>query len=238
MGNSEIMLARWLSNVADTQDLVSHNLANLSTPGYKRKLPAWSAFDAELEQGRSRVPMLAERQDFAQGSVYATENEGHLAIEGPGFFKVRGADGVVRYTRGGEIHKDPTGNLVDAQGFLLLDESDQPVNAGNGPGGYRVGPRGTVSGRSGEELGRLGLVAFPDPQALRQLGNGLWSAPKGVAATLDQTSRIHQGSLERSNSDSISELISMIKIQRSFQSGTRLLSSIQSSEESLINAIK
>jgi len=232
------MLSRWLSNVASTQDLVSHNLANLSTPGFKRQVPSWSAFDVQLAQGTSRLPVLTEHSDFTQGDIYATENPAHLAIEGPGFFKVRAADGTTRYSRGGEIHRDTTGNLVDQRGLVLLDDNDQPVRAGDGPGPFRVGPRGTVVGRNNEELGKLGMVTFDDPQSLGQEGFGLWAAPKDAVPRPDQSSKVHQGSLERSNSDSITELLSMIKVQRSFQSGTRILSSIQSSEESLINAIK
>ena len=238
MADAELIVGRWLSHVASNQDLVSHNLANISTPGFKRQVPSWSSFDVQLAEGQARLPVLGQAADFSQGDVFATENPAHLAIEGPGFLKVRAADGTVRFTRGGEIHRDATGNLVDQRGLLLLDDSDQPVRGGDGNGPFRIGPRGNVSAQGGEETGRLALVAFDDPQALTAEGAGLWAAAKDLSVKPDTGSKLLQGSLERSNSESITELISMIKVQRSFQSGTRLLSSIESSVESLINSIK
>jgi flagellar basal body rod protein FlgG len=241
MERSEISLALAMTALSSHQDLVASNLANVSSTAYKRRVASFSSFASHLAragQGGATVPAFSETIDFSPGDVVATGSDSHMAIVGPGFFKVRGHDGQPRFTRAGEISRDSQGSLVNADGLAFLGENDQPVRLDGDSTKFRVDNRGRVIDAAGAVRSQLELAVFADTSRLVPEGGGLFRAPKDMPPELDQESEIHQGSLERSNTDGVRELVSMITVQRAFQAASKVLSSIQSSQESLINATR
>jgi flagellar basal body rod protein FlgG len=241
MEKAEISLALAMSALASHQDLIASNLANVSSTAYKRRVAAYSSFETQLGRagsGGATVPVFFERSDFTPGDVYATGSDTHMAIMGRGFFKVRGRDGQPRFTRAGEISRDAEGYLVNPEGFAFLGENDQPVRLDSDSQRFRVDNKGRVLDAAGQVRAQLELAAFSDPSRLVPEGGGLYRAPKEMPPQLDQESEIHQAHVERSNTDAIRELVSMITVQRSFQASSKVLAGLQSSQDSLINATR
>jgi flagellar basal body rod protein FlgG len=241
MERAEISLALSMTALSSHQDLIASNLANVSSTAYKRRVASFSSFETHLAragQGGATVPAFSETIDFSSGDVVATGSDSHMAVVGRGFFKVRGPDGLPRYTRAGEISRDSQGNLVNTEGFAFLGENDQPVRLDGDSTKFRVDNKGRVLDSSGAVRSQLELAVFEDPHRLIPEGGGLFRAPKDMPPSLDLESEIHQGSLERSNTDGVRELVAMITVQRSFQASSKVLASIQSAQESLINATR
>lgn len=214
---------------AQTQalELVANNLANLGTAGYRgqqttfRSLLAgsgavkWNPLNAAVNDfgvlGGSRV-------DLTSGSLTATGNPLDLAVAGKGFFAVQSARGVL-YTRNGGFHRTTSGQLVTAQGDVVLGQQG-PITIPNGV--VAVSTDGTIS-VDGAAVGQLRVVEFSPNTTLTAAGNALYSAPTG-SALLAASSSIRQGMLEESNVSSVASVVQLIAIQRNAEMMQRALS--------------
>ena len=208
---------------------LAHNLANVSTPGFKRHGTAARIFRVE-EAGRVRQGLRTElTTDWSQGNLDRTENPYDLALFGEGFFAVEAPHGEV-YTRAGSFKLNDDGVLQTMEGYPVawaqrigdLDPRGGPVVV-DGEGNVR---QGTL------DVGRLKLTDFEDRTRLRQDGQGYWMAPAG-AQEKAYTAVVHQGAVERSNATGLEELISMVMVQRSFDASSRVLSMINQSYQRL-----
>lgn len=204
-------------------DTISANLANLSTPGYKRLGSSTKAFEMPGRNGTVRRGLHSGQViDFTQGALQRTGNQTDLALMGDGFFAVDGPGGEV-YTRRGNFHFDSDGVLKSVEGFPVawdgargtLDATGEEVLI-DGSGAVRQG---------GREVGRLKLVDFADRQALTFDNQGYFLAPPR-APREPATADVHQGALEASNASAIDEMVQMIQVQRAFQTSSKLMSSI------------
>lgn len=210
-------------------EYIAANLANLQAPGFK-KLVTFTEVIEQVQQGRTERKLETNNQiDFTQGHVEHTGNPLDLALDGDGFFALETESGEA-YTRNGRFHLDAQGTLLNEDGFLVVWEGApgklQPVGDE-----IRVDPTGTV--RQGENsLGRLKLVDFADRTALELDGRGTFRAPP-LAETLPATAEVRGAALERSNADSIDELVSLIRVQRSFENAAQLLRTIDQSYKRL-----
>lgn len=201
-------------------DTLSHNLANLSTTGFKRR----TSFVHALQTARGGAAELrvGTKYDFSQGELEYDAEPLHLALEGQGFFAVEGQDGEV-YTRNGSFSLTSDGVLVTAQGDpLVWAESRGGLN----PTGeeINVDPDGSVW-QAGRSVGRLQITNFTELTRLGQNGAGYFVAPDGLEETA-HTATVHQGALEKSNASAIEEMISMIAVQRSFERASSVLGMI------------
>lgn len=210
-------------------DVVAANLANVSTTGFKRSTSSIREFRISGQARDVRGLGTKHSVDFSQGELNRTGRQLDMALDGEGFFSLEGPDGEI-YTRDGQFHMDQGGVLVNGEGmpvawerlFAPIDPTGLPISV-DPEGGVRQGQR---------DLGTLRIVNFEDPQRLRRLGPGTWAAPDGLQETT-HTAAVHQFALEGSNTTAIEEMISMIAIQRSFESSARLLDTIKESYQRL-----
>jgi flagellar basal-body rod protein FlgF len=200
----------------------SHNLANASTTGFKADL---SAFQSRAVTGpgyASRVYATDQTVgwDRGIGSIQQTGNPLDLAIHGQGFFAVQDASGKEAYTRAGDLHVDPTGQLLTATGL--------PVLGDNGPisvpphTSVNVGGDGTISivplGQSPQTVANVARVKLVNPPAdtVQRSADGLFRTADGSPAAADAATTVDSGALESSNVDLASCMVNMIELARHY----------------------
>jgi len=230
-------------------DIVSHNLANVNTPGFRagrpsfrdeismRLLrPALAGVDG-LPQVGTGVNLAAVLPDPRPGSLQATGDPYHLAIEGGGWFRLRTPEGGIVYTRDGTFTADADRRLVHGDGNLLIDEDGDPIALPNWAEEFTIAPDGTVTAQGCDRRQRiavLGLAVFANPTGLEALGDNLFAATpaSGGAVVVDPgtggAGTLRQGAIEASNVDVAAEMVAMILAQRSFQLNARV---VQTSDE-------
>lgn len=194
-----------LSQATQRVEIVSHNLANTSTIGYKRRVGF----------AESAGVKLSERPDFSVGQLQTTGAPEHLAIAGQGFFAVRAGEEVL-YTRQGRFVRDGEGRLTTPDGGVLLAEGGRELIV---EPGFEVAPNGVVLVR-GEPGQKIALVGFEDLSVLSPAADG-FRAPEGAARAIDAT--VRQGALEAANVATGQEMIVMIEALRRAEAGQRLV---------------
>jgi flagellar basal body rod protein FlgG len=206
-------------------EAIASNLANLSANGFKRTSSATESFDSLLN-GRLERRMATRRVvDFTQGPLRQTGEPHDLAIFGPGFFAVEGQRGEL-YTRDGRFFLDDKGVLQTMEGLPVAWEGGRGTID---PTGMAVTIDGEGSVRQGEtQVGKLRIVEFDHPDRLSSERNGFFRAAHNARARTS-SSELRQGYLEQANVSAIDELVALIAVQRQFESGTRLMSTIDQS---------
>lgn len=207
-------------------DVVSNNIANINTTGYKADGAIFEEFlsptarAAVTSNSISFVQDRATWHDLGQGTVEQTGNPLDVAVQGKGFFVVQTPRGE-RYTRNGALQLNATGELVTASGYPVLGDSG-PIRFQPTDRNIMIAQDGTVSVQEGTQSqasslrGRLRVVNFNRPQQLQKDGDGSFSAAANNAPQPDTQSRIMQGSIEKSNVRSVVEMTRMIEVTRSY----------------------
>lgn len=215
-------------------ELVAHNLANLSTSGYRgQQMTFRSLLAGNSIVTASPVNMAVNnfgvlngtRLDLTSGSLEPTGNPLDAAIAGPGFFAVQSGQGVL-YTRAGSFHVAGTGQLVTADGDFVLGQLGA-ITLPNGS--VAISSDGTIS-VDGNVVDRLNLAEFPPGTNLTAVGASSYSAPPG-AATPAVESTVRQGMIEGSNVSAIDGVVQLITVQRN----TELLSRAMSAFDGQLN---
>jgi len=209
------------------QEVAARNLANVTTPGFKRNIALLEAVVPEGQDPQTPVPTLTGvRIAFGQGDLAPTYGDLDLAIQGEGFFTVDTPDGL-RYTRNGRFRLDENRVLVTQDGFPVLGQDGQ-IQVPQTAGALVVSRSGEVRA-DGVPLARLRITAFENPEQLQQAGRSLFADP-GAAGPVEAASyEVHQGFVERSNVQPIEELVRMIALFRDYEACVRSLSSIEDS---------
>jgi flagellar basal-body rod protein FlgF len=209
-------------------DVIANNVANLNTTGFKGESVMFEQYldptaRHEYFPGNDRrISFVLDRatlQDFSQGPLQRTEGPLDIAIDGPGFFAVQTPNGE-RYTRAGNFHLNPQGQLVTNNGQQVLGAGG-PVVFEPTDTNIAIAADGTISATNGAgqvgERGKLRMVTFANPTQLTAQGDNLWSAPAGVAPQLaPPTTRAIQGSLEKSNVHAVKEMNRLIEVTRAY----------------------
>ena len=216
-------------------EVITNNLANAATAGYKKDLPVFEGLMTTAEgdvplagSGAEAVPVFGRLQriitDFSSGAIRITGEPLDVAIEGAGFFAVQTPDGV-RYTRNGHFTRDAAGRLATAAGFPVLG-SGGPITLPAGT--VSIAPDGRVSVSGGEagttpiEIDLIPLYYFPKPDALQKTGGSLFQAAPGSAAPA-VGGRLRQGALEGSNVNPVEEMVAMIAVMRLYESAQKAI---------------
>lgn len=213
-------------------EALTANLANASSPAYKRQATVTRAFDVGVGERRHREVAAASSTDFSQGLIERREDPMSLALDGKGFFAVETRSGEA-YTRNGAFHLDDQGELFTAEGHPVawagargrVQPTGEPVTI-DGAGRVRQGSN---------EIGALKLVDFADEQALTVDREGYFHASPGQGSQ-PSTATVHQYAIERSNAQSIDELVALIKVQRDFESASGVMRTIDQSYRRLNQA--
>ena len=223
-------------NAMKRLDIISNNLANANTPGFKRDR---LAFETQLQVasesavnpsgGGSATPVFSGDRyftDFAPGPLLQTGNTLDLAIEGDGFFAINTPNGPA-YTRQGNFQMDVTGRIVTSDGYPVSPEVVIPNNATQ----ITVGNDGTVSAYLPGEtapvtVGTLQVVDFPKPYSLQKMGSALFVPADPQSAPEPATNvTISQGAIEGANVSTISEMVMLIENSRYFEACTKVVKS-------------
>lgn len=197
-------------------DVISNNIANASTTGFRRQRMLFEEFlmDAGGERKLSFVQDVGVVRDLTEGAKRATDNPLDMAISGEGYFTVETEEGL-RYTRNGRFRLDEEGTLVTITGDPVLDADQRPILLNPGDGAVQIAPDGTISTDQGE-IGTLGIVTFENLQAVKGVGGGLYESDQAPILAEDAT--VRQGMIEGSNVEPILEMTKMINVLRAYQS--------------------
>ena len=214
-------------------DIISNNLANVNTTGFKRG--AASSDQTEIPTGIQLglgVRTAAVQRLFLEGDFQQTQNQLDMTIDGAGFFQIRRPDGEISYSRAGSFKLDSQGRVVNSDGFPLDPEITIPNDAVS----ITVGTEGTVSVL---QVGQIQLASFPNPAGLSGQGRSLLQKttasgdPITGAPSQGGLGGLSQGVLEISNVSVVEEMVNLISGQRAYEINSK---AIQASDEMLQTA--
>jgi flagellar basal-body rod protein FlgG len=202
-------------------NLISNNLANVGTPGFKKDMPV---FEGYIVKG--------SKTHHAQGAFQQTGGNLDVALSGPGFFQVQTEKGL-RYTRNGSFKINSLGEIVTQDGSPVVGAGVLPENVKE----IAIAEDGRILA-DGQEVGRFDLVEFADPHVLAKEGNGYF-APKapGVQGQASETTTVSQGYLEMSNVDPIMESVHLIDTLRTYEVFQKIVLSFQEADQKAINEV-
>jgi len=204
--------------------VISHNLANLSTPAYRRESIMFEEVLRDTQRGEtgeiSFVQDVATMIDTQEGPMESTGNPLDLAISGEGYFVVETEEGP-RYTRHGSFQLNQDGELVTKQGRLVLDDQGNAIQFPEEAEEVTISADGVVSIEEGP-LATLDIVAFDNPQNLQKRADGLYDAGD-MAPVAAEDAAVKQGMLEGSNVQGVVEMTKMMETVRSYQGTKRML---------------
>ena len=211
-------------------DMLSNNIANASTTGFKEILATQTDVGTTVGllfgdgTGFNRLGPLSEGTmatgllvNHLQGPLIATGLPTDLGIAGDGLFAVGTPSGLA-FTRAGDFVIDATGTLTTQNGDPVLDTTGKPIIAPGGASGFAVATDGTVAG-TGQ---RIALVSFPT-QGLTRLGENLYAIAGAVTPVAAGAGTMSQGMLEGSNVNMANSMTELIAVQRMFQLSARSL---------------
>ena len=211
------------------QALVSHNLANVSTTGFRADLARFEARPVEGLGFPSRVNTVATGLGFnrSQGTLVQTGEMLDVAIDGDGWLAVQARDGSEAYSRGGSLTVNSLGLLETERGELVLGD--------NGPVAVppyteiAIAGDGTVSivpqGQGPETLAQVGRLKLVNPDAARltKRTDGLIAVNDDAEVEADANVRVASGFIETSNVNVAATLVEMIEVQRQFDVAVRMM---------------
>jgi flagellar basal-body rod protein FlgG len=235
-------------------DVISNNLANVSTNGFKRSRAVFedllyqnlqqpgaqssqtTQIPSGLQLGTGVRPVATERI-HTQGNLTQTSNSLDVAIQGPGFFQVTMPDGTIAYTRDGSFQLNSSGQLVTANGYPVQPSITIPSNALS----VTVGKDGVVTvtqpgNAAATTVGTVQLANFINIGGLQSMGDNLYletgSSGTPTVGTPGQNGlgQLNQGYLETSNVNVVEELVLMIQTQRAYEINSK---AVQTSDQML-----
>ncbi len=230
-------------------EVISNNLANLSTTGYKRQRAEFKDLLYQTQQAAGAqgaesgtvipagiqlglgVKAGAVYRVNEQGTVQPTSNELDVAVQGKGYFQVTLPNGDVGYTRSGAFGLSPQGDIVTQEGYPLATSITIPSTAKSITISATGKVQATIDGQIGtSDLGTIELANFVNPNGLEALGDNLYKETAASGGPLTGNpgdvgfGSLLQNYLETSNVDSVKEITSLIVAQRSYEMNSKVIS--------------
>lgn len=228
--------------------VISNNLANVNTTGYKkdralfsdllyqnvRQVGSQSSQDTQLPSGLqvgTGVRTVATEKLHTQGNLLTTGNSMDLAIQGRGFFQILLPDGTMGYTRDGSFKTDAQGQLVDSSGnplqpTITLSATAQSISIST-DGIVGVTEQGQTAPT---QVGQIQVADFINPAGLQAKGDNIYieTAASGSATVgtpgASGLGQLNQGALESSNVNIVEEMVAMIETQRAYEMNSKAVS--------------
>jgi len=228
--------------------VISNNIANMRTTGYKRQRAEFqdllyehvtrvgtqtsaqgNILPAGIEIG-SGVKTVGTPRLMTQGALTQTGKDFDVAVRGDGFFKILLPDGRTAYTRDGSFEIDAQGRMVTAAGYLLQPGITVPQNATT----VTINAQGQVSATvpgstTPSQIGQIELALFVNKAGLQGIGDNLYletpasgTAQNGTPAT-DGFGNLQQGNLEQANVEAVSEISDLIAAQRAYEMNAKVI---------------
>jgi len=225
-------------------DVIANNIANVSTPGFKREAAKFEEFvvqmrPSEEQKGPQNVSFVKDAgvmRDTSQGNIEQTGAPYDVAIAGKGYFSVQTPAGL-RYTRDGHFSLDANGNLVTSQGYQVQGDGGS-IAITPQDGDVNIASDGTVSSvvkGIGNLLGKLKVVSFADDFGLTKEGGNLYSTSQ--TPTTPAVVNLRQGALESSNVQPVIEISHMIEVMRAYEATATLSKSQEDLMSQAINKL-
>ncbi|MDX1563280.1 MAG: flagellar basal body rod protein FlgF [Gammaproteobacteria bacterium] len=222
--------------VMEAQSLVAHNLANISTPGFRADMARFEYEPVEGAGFPSRINVVADGAGFDQtsGALMHTGRVLDLAIQGEGWFAIQADDGSEVYTRDGALRLNALGLLETMRGELVLGNSG-PISIPPHTE-IMVGGDGTVSivpqGQGPETMASVGTIKLvnPDRTLLEKRLDGHIQLAGGAVADVDPAVRVVPEYVEASNVNAAATLVSMIELSRQFEIEIKLMQLAEENE--------
>ncbi len=248
-----MMKSLWIAKTGlDAQqtqlDVVSNNLANTSTSGFKRSRAVFedlmyqtvrqpgsetgenASVPSGLQIGSGARP-VATVKNFAQGNLNPTNNLFDVAVDGRGFFPIVMPDDTINYTRDGSFQLNNQGEIVTSNGYRLQGPIQVPAEAVN----VTIGQNGIVNAFFNNDpnpqvIGQINLVDFINPAGLQAKGQNLFQetaasgAPQEGTPTENGLGALNQSYIETSNVNVVEELVTMIQTQRAYEINSKSIS--------------
>ena len=240
-------------------DVISNNLANANTTGYKSARASFQDLvyqnlrqpggqtteqtqaPAGLMLGTG-VRVVGSEKLFTQGNIEQTGNSLDVAVQGRGFLQVTMPDGTIAYTRDGSLHMDQNGQIVTANGYAVDPAVSIPANAQS----ITIGSDGTISvslpGQAAtQQVGTVQLADFINPAGLQPNGDNLYletassGSPQIGQPGLNGLGTLAQGALESSNVNVVEQMVDMIETQRTYEMNSKAVSAADSMLQFLTN---
>ncbi|BCM25459.1 flagellar basal-body rod protein FlgF [Methyloradius palustris] len=224
-------------HILEQQTTTAHNLANTSSTGFKAQVDSFRAVPIVSDglNTRTFVVDATVGADFSNGPIQATNRDLDIAIQGKGWLAVQRADGSEGYTRNGALKLNENGVLQTSNGLTVLGDTG-PITI---PPDVRIsiGKDGTISSVQNttvpgpaNTIGRLKLVN-PDESNLVRGGDGLFVTADNSPVQADATVSVVTGALEGSNVNVVDAMVTMISLQRQFDTQMRLLQDAEKNAE-------
>lgn len=237
-------------------DIMSNNLANANTVGFKKEgstSQAYSEVMAVKIKDTSENPNIPKNlgnmslgvkigetyTDFSQGSFKDTGNTFDLALSGDGFFNIeftnKQGETSTKYTRDGSFTLTKDGYLVTDDGDYVLGEGGR-IQLSTLATNTKILGDGSIY-QNDELVGKLKLTTFKDTNYLSHYGETMWDAVEGAEAEDATDVSVHQGYLEMSNISVVNEMVNMISIQRHYEANQKLITTYDDSLDKSVNQI-
>jgi flagellar basal-body rod protein FlgF len=212
-----------------SMDVIANNLANVSTPGFKRESAKFEEYVQQVQPSEGQTGMQSVSfvkdagvsRDISQGNIQNTGAPFDMAINGNGYFVVQTPAGL-RYTRDGHFTLDASGQIVNSNGYALQGDSGA-ITITPTDMDVQIGRDGTISSTVNglsSQIGKVQLVDFPSDATLSQQGGNLYSTTQTSTAATGAT--IGQGMLEASNVQPVLEISHMLEVMRAYQATASL----------------
>lgn len=242
-------------------DVLSNNLANADTNGYKKEGTTSQTFADELaikikdtsDYGMAKklgtislgVHIGETYTDYSQGNFEVTDNQTDFALKGDGFFAIaytdKAGNSSVKYTRDGAFTINTQGYLVTKDGDYVL--SMQDAMSGNVNGRIQVDPNqpivvdemGNIF-QNDVQVGSVGYVDFEDYNYLAKYGENLYDLVDG-GTIIASDAQVVQGTIEASNVNIVSEMVDMITISRAYQAGQKIINAVDETLDKAVNEV-
>jgi len=225
------------SAAAHRQSVLSHNLANVSTNGFRAELSTYRAVPLRGDGSTTRVFALEATSGHldAPGPSQTTGRALDVRATGNAWFAVQGLDGTEAYTRAGALQIGPDGTLLTVGGLTIYSDGSAPIQAPTGAE-ITIAPNGDVSAKTSGQpsvvVARLKMVTPTADEPLKRSDDGLFRTAGGDALPADPLARLQSGALEGSNVSPIETMVGMIQTARQFELQMRLVQTAESNDRS------
>ena len=250
-------------NEMNRMDVMTNNLANADTNGYKKEGATSQTFDEQLavkikDQSDMGLPKrlggmypgvkIGETYtDYSQGSFQVTDSQYDVALDGDGFFFFfftnKNGETSVKYTRDGAFTVNTQGYLVTKDGDYVLNQAgaentDPAANNyiqidPNLP--FTIDEQGYIH-QNEQVVGQIGVIDFEDYNYLAKYGENLYQTVDGATLT-DANARVRQGYIEASNVNVVTEMVNMITITRAYESNQKVIQTIDGMLDKAVNNV-
>ena len=244
-----------LRNEQNRMDILTNNLANASTVGFKKEgstsqsfgdVLAYKIKDNSIGLDNSQrigvnnpgVKIGENYTDFGQGSFRVTGNTYDLALSGDGFFAVEYTNSAgetdTKYTRAGSFTLDVEGYLVTKDGHYVLGTNSQPIQL-NTLADAHIDELGNIT-QNDKVVAQIQVVDFEDYDYLMKYGDTFYQ-PKEGAKMIEANAKINSGYLEMSNVQVVTEMVNMISVTRAYETNQKIMQTYDASLEIAVNQL-